>query len=374
MVPLSLIRCLLGVAARQESVSSTAHMPRRGGGGAKHAYDDDVAEAKGRFDDDHDGYDRRQHPTSRHVKDLRQPKDEMAEMTVERLDVPDGTVGRLVGKGGATKNGLEGEYNVVIDLPARGDKTNAVYIEGIRKDVNGALARMKEIVGMATAQGAPVLVRDKKTGLVKATGKNEAAAPALPGMETIAISLNVEKFAHGLVIGTKGARLQDLRTRLATKDGVPQINKHTGVEVLVPDKADTTDVITVLVPATLKDHAVKVCREFFLFYELGQHLKGISVQGESEKGGVAGAMLADESTRGAKVKPRPEAKPAGPPAGGAAAGGGATQPQQQQQKAPPTTAAANVARAPRPPTCAFVDRCAAEGEGYTHAALPQRTA
>lgn len=351
-------------------------MPRNRGGTKQ--YQDDMDDVAGAYDDAaDDGYDARAHPSSKHVRNMRAEQE-----TVREVKIPREKHSVIIGRGGATLRELEATHGVKIDVPPRNVKDDTVYVEGLESAAQAAVDAIHQKINEAALLSSTKNARPqgKKGGSAPSavtanTGGNEQAFPALPGQETVAVSVDVEKFAHGLVIGTGGQRVQDLRRRLARKDGVPLVRETAGIDVIVPDKADTSTIITVHVPKHTVDHAVAQIKDFFNFYEISHHLQGITVAGSS----VGSALAADASTRGAKASRNKDAQPtparAAAPAAAAAAGAkpaaGAALSAPAAPAAETAPVAASKGRGARQPACAFVDLV--QLNGYTHEALPQRT-
>ena len=346
-----------------------------------------------------DGYDVRQHPTSKYVKNLRQ------EQPVQRdVPLPQRQHAMLIGKGGATRRELEASFRCTLDFPPREVACHVIHVEGLPADIDACVKRIHEIVAAADVPSpAPGRRGGASSGGSSsgiATGANVAAFPALPGDDIVCVNVDVEKFAHGKVIGTHGIRLEDLRRRLRSKGpGTPVINQHAGIDVKMPDREDTSSIITIHCPERLSTHVIATVQEFIDYYELRPHFRGISVSGVAMAGGIAGALLTSSSDKGTKAPLAGSTTAAASTAEAAAApsrqppaarrGGGGGRPSRQvaslsndgaptqsQVGGTPSDAAPISNAGPfqgfaRPPRRPFVD-LAMGPEGYRHPVLPQR--
>jgi predicted RNA-binding protein YlqC (UPF0109 family) len=250
-------------------------------------YDTEERKGKsGKKDYDEDDYDDESQPQS--------TKGKSAETEIDdKLDVDPDYHGAIIGAKGAQLRALEDETACYIDVPKndKGKRDSIIWITGYRADVEYAKKRIKEIVAEKKAQEA----RRNQSGVLAQTGKNEVSFPALEGQETVTIAVDVEKFAHGKVIGTKGTRLRDLKERLERKEGAASsFNVHLGVDVIVPDRDDPSSIITVHVPGTVAPKAEAIIKEFFQFYEIQSHLLSIKVIGDI-------SMKGDSSSKGEKA-------------------------------------------------------------------------
>jgi predicted RNA-binding protein YlqC (UPF0109 family) len=293
------------VPHRSEVFSNYAVMPRH-----RQGYDDDIEEVKGKSSKkgyDEDDYDETSQPQSTKGKKEEKEID-------DKLEVDPDYHGAIIGAKGAQLRALEDETMCYIDVPKndKGKRDSVIWITGYRADVEYAKKRIKEIVAEKKAQEA----RRNQSGVLAQTGKNEVSFPALEGQETVTIAVDVEKFAHGKVIGTKGARLRDLKERLQRKEGAASsFNVHLGVDVIVPDRDDPSSIVTIHVPGTVAPRAESIIKEFFQFYEIQPHLISIKVIGDV-------SMKGDSSTKGEKAAKGssastpvgPSGRPSDPPA------------------------------------------------------------
>ena len=62
---------------------------------------------------------------------------------------------------------------------------------------------------------------------------------------------------------------------------MPIVNKEVGVEVILPDRNDTSSIITIKIPKHAEEKAEKIIREFCSFYELLPSLKSVVVGNQS---------------------------------------------------------------------------------------------
>jgi hypothetical protein len=355
-------------------------MPRRGQGKYTADRDDNYD-----YDDDaDDGYDKRQHPTSRYVKEQR-AESAGTQLTSTALDVPQAQHALIVGKHAATLNDIEARFRVKVLVPPGSARSNTVHVDGTSNDVAAAVAHIKtQVLSPPAAVVAGVAAGSSKRGNRGGRGgaaqvQDDASAPfpTLPGQELRTISIDFEKIAHNQFVGTGGLRVRELERRLSTKEGVPTANKHVGIAVVMPDKSDTTSIISVLVPAALVPHTEKTVRDFLGYYNLLEHLRGVTVSGAVSAvmaQSVPGeAAPPNKGGRRRKAAVKADVQPEGQPETTAAVAVAAEKPAVAAEKpaAAPRAAVQAGHREPRPPCCPFVDLVATSG--YTHAVLPQRT-
>jgi len=239
-------------------------MPRRG----KQDYLDDAYED----DDDYDDhYDQKSHPTSKYAKGLRtgaKQKEQENEDVIEGIDVDPNYHRHLIGRQGCVRLELETKHNVVVDIPKKDSHDRKVYVSGRRADCRSALEVIKAIVAKEKAKSA--------------VSSENTAFPSLPGQEIVTVSVDFEKSAIGMFIGQGGSRVRDLKHRLASRgDNMPVVNKEVGVEVILPDRNDTSSIITIKIPKHAEEKAEKIIREFCSFYELLPSLKSVVVGNQS---------------------------------------------------------------------------------------------
>ena len=251
-------------------------MPRRG----KQDYLDDAYESDHDYDDD---YDVKQHPTSKYAKGLRtgaKQREEANEDVIEGIDVDPNYHRHLIGRQGVVRLEIETKFNVVVDIPKKDSHEKKVYVSGRRADCIKALDEIKAIVAKEKAKSA--------------VSAENTAFPSLPGQEIVTVSVDFEKSAIGLFIGQGGSRIRDLKHKLMSRgDNLPIANKEVGVEVILPDRSDTSSIITIKIPKHAEDRADKIIREFCSFYELLPHLKSIVVGHQS-----VGSVLKGDDGKG----------------------------------------------------------------------------
>lgn len=256
-------------------------MPRR----TKDDYLDDAYEDS---DDADDGYKKAQHPTSKYAKGLRAGAKQQEvddEEVIESVDVDPNFHRFVIGRQGMTKLELETKFDCVIDIPRKESHERKIYLNGRRADCKKAIQEINSIVAKEKAKSA--------------VATETSSFPALPGQEVVSVSVDFEKSAIGLFIGQGGNRVRDLKNRLSSRgENLPVVNQEVGVEVILPDRNDTSSIITVKVPKHVEQRAEAIIREFCSFYELLPHLRGISVAGS-----VGNVLKGDDgASRGEKAE------------------------------------------------------------------------
>lgn len=251
---------------------------------SKQDYLDDAYEDS---DDADDGYKKAQHPTSKYAKGLRSGAKQQElddEEVIESVDVDPNFHRFVIGRQGIVKQELEVKFDCVIDIPRKESHERKIYVNGRRADCKKVIDEIKSIVAKEKAKSA--------------VATETTSFPALPGQEIVTVSVDFEKSAIGLFIGQGGSRARDLKSRLSSRgENIPLVNQEVGVEVILPDRNDTSSIITVKVPKHVAHRAEGIIREFCSFYELLPHLKGVSVAGS-----VGSVLKGDDgASRGEKA-------------------------------------------------------------------------
>lgn len=324
-----LITKIIWRCSQKASIAISFEMPRH-----KEQYDDE-------YDDN---------PRDREIEP-REPEKRRTESISVR--VPPQDHGLLIGRAGATIRDLEYETRCTFDIPRRESGSNEIWITGDVDDLAYAKERVLEIT--SCGKGRRQTHEQEPAPARPAVPSTKNAFPSLPGERDVVLLVDVEKWAHARVIGQGHTRIDELRKRLCHKEGLPDVCQNQGVEVIVPDRADTSSLISVHVPESIAPRAEKVIREFFNFYEITQHLRGITVVKDAASMGTSIPATKPSNTHvDTQKKPALESGSSKisvnepPPAEGKATDG---------------------ARKPRAPVGENVDNLAI---GYTHPELPKR--
>jgi hypothetical protein len=297
----------------------------------------------------------------------------------------------VIGAKGAVVQQLRDEFRCDIDVPPQQDPSEEVSIFGPESLARKAKAAVLEIAQKPTLQQAQQSTR-KDSG----SQRRAHVDTFVEGQESVVIHVDMEKFAHGRVVGPQRSRLEDLTKRVSDLVAGTRTSNLASVAVVVPDRNDSSSIISITVPKLHAAAAQKAVEDFITFYELLPHVRSIKAielaaapaTSSNAVGGASNVPLAssptvasvgqpsassedkgvnNSSTRGRNEKKSGQAgkssaeltaAPSGPASGG---------PRQSAASA----SAVPQCRACHSPLTAFVDLTAANG--YTHAVLPKRT-
>ena len=201
----------------------------------------------------------------------------------------------VIGPRGSTIAALRAQYNCEIDVPMPRDPSSDVCIYGPESLVSKARSAVLAIVQEATAPAqvtkningsappTPAQVVAANDRLATATTKTSEVPRSTQVTKApedrvdvntkscrAAIQLDIEKFVHGRVVGAQRARLDDLKRRVA------QVGCG-GASVVVPDREDSSSIITITVSTQHAAAAQKAVEEFVTYYELLPHVRSINV-------------------------------------------------------------------------------------------------
>ena len=181
----------------------------------------------------------------------------------------------VIGAKGATVQRLRDEFQCDIDIPPQKDPSSDIFIFGRDSMARKAKVAMLELVHQATTvQGHSSSSKDSGGERTIVSGP---LFSALHGQESVVLHVDMEKFAHGRVIGPQRIRLDDLKRRVSKTVPGQRTSVLSGVAVVVPDKEDSSCIISVTVPKLHAAAAQQAVEEFISFYELRPFVRSIKL-------------------------------------------------------------------------------------------------